>query len=380
MIPLAYPYIPEEAKQAVLRTLNTRWIGQGPRVDELEQKFQEKFGTLPAVATGAGTDALHLAYLLTGIAEGDEVISPVFTCTATNIPLLWLKAKIVFADVQSTTLNIDPVDVARKITAKTKAIVTVDYAGQPCDYDALIALARKHNLTLIDDAAHAVGATFDGHHIGSIADHTCFSFQAIKHITSGDGGLLCTNESRRAKLLRWFGLDREKKLENISVWEGDIEEIGYKYQMTDIGASMALASLAKIDEQLDHRRELVKIYRAGLQGIPGIELLEERSGRISANWLMTILADNQEALIGHLNDHEIESSPLHYRNDRYSIFSDSRGSFPGMDSVEERILCLPLNMSLARRHVMDVVDAIRSFYGAKPLAKPESAAAVLKVS
>lgn len=190
-IVLFHPHISEKAREYVNDTLHSRWIGQGPKVDIFEKNFSEKFGNgNVSLSCGSGTDALHLSYLLADLKEGDEVIAPLFTCTATNIPFLYMGVKIVFADVQPGTLNIDPDHVRKLVNSKTKAIVCVHYGGLPCDMDELQEIATEWNIPVIEDAAHAVGASYKGKPIGSISAFTMFSFQAIKHITTGDGGMV----------------------------------------------------------------------------------------------------------------------------------------------------------------------------------------------
>lgn len=353
MIHLASPFVTDAMRAAVQDTLESRWIGQGPKVTELERVFQKELQTDTPVAVGSGTDALHLAYILAGVGPGDEVITPVFTCTATNFPILWQGAKIVFADIDPETLNIDPEDVERKITDKTKAIVGVDYAGLPCNWERL----NSFGITTIDDAAHAPGAPGIGHS----ADFTTFSFQAIKHITTGDGGMLCVEDealAEKAKRLRWFGLDREKKLQDMRHWEGDIWEVGYKYQMTDIAAAMGIESLKVLREQIEYRKKLVNLYREGLHDSVTVLKYSENS----AHWLMTVLVEEREGLIRHLSENEIETSPLHYRNDRYTVFSEYKNNCRTMDSLEDKILCLPLHMRLTEKDVLLVIDKINDYY------------------
>lgn len=361
-IVLFHPNIPKNASFAVSEVLNTRWIGQGPKVDEFERKFESKFTTpCTCLAVGSGTDALHLSYLLAGLQEGDEVIAPVFTCTATNIPFLYMGVKIVFADVDQN-LNIDVKHVERLITNKTKAIVCVHYGGLPCDMDELWALGKKHNIVIIEDAAHAVGAKYRGQYIGSQSDFTMFSFQAIKHITTGDGGMLVVKDPKlveKAKRLRWFGIDRSKKQNGI--WENDITEIGYKYQMTDISASIGLAAIEEFDEHLAHRQNLYKIYCDLLQDIQGIRVIgSEYTDREHAAWLLTAEVDNRESLMKHLRSHNIESAQVHYRNDRYSIFGGRTiGQFPKMDAIEERYIVLPLHAKVTVEDVYYIAHVLK---------------------
>ena len=230
-IVLFYPNVPKKAIAAVTEVLQSRWIGQGPRVAQFEQEFTKRFaGQGTSLAVGSGTDALHLAYILSGLKEGDEVITPVFTCTATSIPFLYMGVKIRFADVDPETLNINVKHVRELINEKTKAIVCVHYGGLPCDMDELLAIAKEYNIPVVEDAAHALGATYKGKKIGEISDFTMFSFQAIKHITTGDGGMLVVKDPSlvaQAERIRWFGIDRSNKQKG--TWENDIWEVGYKY-------------------------------------------------------------------------------------------------------------------------------------------------------
>ena len=360
-IVLFYPNIPSTANEAVNNVLSTRWIGQGPRVDEFEQKFQEKF-TQPnhALAVGSGTDALHLAYILAGIGEGDEVITPVFTCTATNIPLLYLKAKIVFADVDKN-LNISVEHVKKLITPKTKAIVCVHYGGLPCDMDELWDLAKQYNIPVIEDAAHAVGAKYKGKPIASQSDFSMFSFQAIKHITTGDGGMLIVKDPElveKAKRLRWFGIDRSKKQQGI--WKNDICEVGYKYQMTDISAALGLESLKEFDNHLAHRQKIYQMYCNLLKNSDGIRVIgSEYTDREHAAWLLTAEVDRREDFMKYLREKQIESAQVHYRNDRYSIFGGkTEGLFPNMDKIEDRYIVLPIHGKIWEDNVRYICDVI----------------------
>ena len=362
-IVLFHPHISSKAIDAVTEVLKTRWIGQGPKVEEFEKRFGARFaGGHPTLAVRAGTDALHLAYILAGLQPGDEVISPLFTCTATNIPLLYLGVKIVFADVQLDTLNIDPADVRRRITAKTKAIVCIHHGGLPSDMAELQTIADEFDLKLIEDAAHALGATYRGQNIGQISDFTMFSFAAVKNITTGDGGMLIMRDASlldKAQRLRSAGTDRKAK--QAGNWENDIFEIGYRYQTSDIAAAMGLAALDEFDDILAHRRGLLEQYERELANIPGLTIISTRRGdRTHAAWMCTILAENREALQKKLRERNIESSQVHYRNDRYSVFGGRREDFPNMDAVEDKYLHLPLHTRMLRSDVERVCMAIRS--------------------
>ncbi len=261
-IPLFYPYISEKAKDEVLDTLNSRWIGQGPKVDNFEKQFSAKLAPNHfSLATGSGTDSLHLSYILSNITKDDEVITPVFTCTATNLPLLYEGAKPIFTDIDPNTLNINVDDIEHRITKKTKAIVSVDYGGIPSNYEKLRSICDSYNLTFISDAAQSLGTKFLGKSICEFADLTNYSFQAIKTITTADGGMVVIKNRdlyEKAKRLRWFGIDRSAKQKGI--WENDISEIGYKYQMTDLSACLGLAALDDLDYLINYRKKLLNSY------------------------------------------------------------------------------------------------------------------------
>ncbi len=357
-IVLFYPHIPKNSLKSLEKTLSTRWIGQGPMVDKFEKKLSKDFANnLSVMSTGSGTDALHLAYLLANIKKDDEVIVPVFTCTATNIPLLYIGAKIKFADLDKKTMNICVKSVGKLITKKTKAIICVHYGGLPCDLKELQELASKYKIPLIEDAAHALGAEYNSKKIGSVGDFTIFSFQAIKHITTGDGGALCIKNNKlleKAKRLRWFGIDRKKK--QLGIWENDIKEIGYKYQMTDLGATLGYESLLEFKKILKHRRDIYKIYLNELQKNPNIVCVHEESKiKKHAAWMFTILTEKKDFLQKKLRTKGIETNQVHFRNDKYSIFKKfaKNNKFPNMDYVEDKYLVLPIHTK------MSLIDATR---------------------
>jgi perosamine synthetase len=362
-IVLFHPHISTKAIDAVSRVLKTRWIGQGPLVEKFERQFGARFaGDYPTLAVRSGTDALHLAYILAGLQPGDEVISPLFTCTATNVPLLYLGVKVVFADVRAETLNIDPADVRRRITNRTRAIVCIHHGGLPCDMAELQAIADEYGLKIIEDAAHALGATYRGQRIGQISDFTMFSFAAVKNITTGDGGMLIMRDASmldKARRLRSAGIDRKAK--QAGNWENDILEIGYRYQTSDIAAAMGLVALDEFDDVLAHRRSLLEQYERELANIPGLSLIgARREDRTHAAWMCTVLVERRETLQKKLREQNIESSQVHYRNDRYSIFGGRRDDFPNMDAVEDKYLHLPLHTRMNGADVARICSTIRT--------------------
>ena len=363
-IVMFYPHVSELAKSLVMETLDSRWIGQGPKVKLFEEDFSKKFGSSsPAIAVGSGTDALHLSYMLANLEPGDEVIAPVFTCTATNIPFLYMGVKINFADIDPETMNIDVSHVRQLMNQNVKAIVCVHYGGLPCDMDELQLIADEWGVPIIEDAAHAVGAKYKGVDVGSISDFTMFSFQAIKHITTGDGGMLIIKNKDlvdKAERIRWFGIDRKSK--QAGIWENDITEVGYKYQMTDIAAAMGIASLSEFDEQSKLRKELFETYEAELANCDRLKVVGGGfSDREHAAWLFTVLVEDRYTLQQKLRENGIESNQVHFRNDRYSIFNEfiEGKSFPNMDKLEDNYLVLPLHTKMSKDDVKRVCKVIK---------------------
>ena len=337
-------------------------------MDKFEEIFKKKFATTnECLAVGSGTDALHLAYILANIKKNDEVIAPVFTCTATNIPLLYIGAKIKFADIDPNTMNISIDHVKKLITKKTKAIIFVNYGGVPCNLIELKKLKEKYNLTLIQDAAQSLGSKVGKKHITEFADFTIFSFQAIKHITSGDGGMLTFKNKKlleKSRRIRWFGIDREKK--QGGTWENDITEIGYKYQMTDIGARMLLDSIQDFAKIFLHRKKIFNIYKKELSKNKNIKVIDTPDINLSNSyWLCTIiLKDNRIKLQNYLRKLKIETNQVHFRNDRYKIFKKfvKKNNFPNMKKYENNYLVIPLNIKISIKDAYYIASCINKFF------------------
>jgi perosamine synthetase len=360
-IVMFYPHVPKNAKAYVCDTLDSRWIGQGPKVEQFETAFRAKLG-LPGscVAVGSGTDALHLSYLLAGIKAGDEVLAPVFTCTATNIPLLYIGADVRFVDADPNTLNISIADLKSKISDRTRAIVCVHYGGLPCDMEAIGVLASQYGIPVIEDAAQALGASYAGAPIGAISDFTIFSFQAVKHLTTGNSGMLTFGNAdleQKARRLRWFGIDRTQKQKG--TWENDITEVGYKYEMTDIEAAIGLAGLEELDDTLAYRRSLYRRYVENLRDVSHVKIIDDLDPiKRHAAWLFTISVERRLQCQLKLRSRRIESGQAHFRNDRYSIFGCSE-EFPGMDAIDDNYLILPLHTKMSLADVDLICDVLR---------------------
>jgi UDP-4-amino-4,6-dideoxy-N-acetyl-beta-L-altrosamine transaminase len=266
---------------AVAEVLRGEWLTTGPKIREFEEAVAAYVGARYAVAVSSGTAALHAACFAAGIGPGDEVITTPLTFAASANCVLYAGAEPVFADVDPVTGNIDPEDVARKVTPRTRAIIPVHLAGHPCDLDGLHAIARRHGLVVIEDAAHALGAEYRGRRIGGLSDLTIFSFHPVKHITTGEGGMVTTNNPelhRRLVAFRNHGIVREPEYfleEPHGPWYYEMQHLGYNYRLTDIQAALGLSQLARLEEFLARRREIVAAYNAAFAGLPWLETPSE---------------------------------------------------------------------------------------------------------
>lgn len=353
MIDLFYPYVTQDMRDAVNEVLHSRFVGQGPKVDLFEKEFSKLFNLKHVASLSSGTAALETAYDLIGLKEGDEVISTPLTCTATNLPLLRKKIKIVWADILESTLCIDPLDVHSKITPHTKAVVQVHVGGIKAD-------VGKLHIPVVSDACQALGI-FNG-------DYTCCSFQAIKHITTGDGGMLVLNtanperDRNNARLLRWFGIDRSKKIRNN--WQAyrerkmtfDIKLPGTKRHMNDIAASMGIAALSHYQEVIDHRRKIFNIYKAGLKGVGGIKLVD---GLDNTYWLATVLVENRDDFAQAMFEADIDTNLVQVRNDIYAVFGGVRQDLPVMNKLESKYISIPLTMNTTEDDANYIIDTIK---------------------
>jgi len=370
MINLFYPFLPREAIDEVSEVLRTRWIGQGPKVDLFEKEFCKLFNIPYAVSLNSGTSALDTAYDLIGLKAGDEVITTPLTCTATNLPLLRRGVKLVWADILSDTLCIDPSDVSSKLSSKTKAIVQVHLGGIEAKVDDPYTANYGH-IPIVSDACQALGI-FSG-------DYTCCSFQAIKHITTGDGGMLVVNnaeEAKRAKLLRWFGIDRDKKIANN--WQAytqrqmtfDIDELGTKRHMTDIAAVMGLVGLKHYQRVIEHREKLWHLYHDtllhtdGIRVIGGARKTTNTQNSISSwshkntYWLATFEVERRDDFARVMFEADIDTNLVQVRNDIYKVFGGKRADLPVMNEIEHKYISLPLGMHINEDEVNYICDTI----------------------
>lgn len=365
MIPLFKVHMPESVTEPLKRTLFSGYIGQGKRVEEFEKALTPWVGSNNVLTLNSGTSAIHLALRLAGVGYGDEVISTPMTCTATNEPILERGARIVWADIDPATGEIDPADVRRKITRKTKAVVAVHWGGYPCDLDELNEIARERGIKMIEDAAHAFGARYKDKPIGSHSDFVCFSFQAIKHLTTIDGGaLVCKSpdDYLRGKLLRWYGIDREEERRDFRC-EQDVKEYGYKFHMNDVCATIGIEQLKYVGEILSKHRANADYYNGHLNGLGRFKLLSPKADRLSSYWLYTVLVENRLDFMTRMTKAGITVSQVHSRNDMHTMMNASKSNLPNVDIFTEKQVSIPVGWWLSKKDREHIVNTILELYG-----------------
>jgi perosamine synthetase len=363
-IPIFNTYIDPAAQEKVGEVLSSTFLSEGRLVKEFEQKLSQDLGLANPIAVNSGTSALHLTLVLAGIKDGDEVILPAQTFVASGLAILMTGAKPVFADIQYENGNIDPKSIVEKITDKTKAIMPVHWAGYPCDMDEIQAIADKHNLKIIEDAAHALGATYKDKPVGSLSDFTCFSFQAIKHLTTGDGGAVCCKKDKdrdNGFVKRWFGIDRANSKPSIlGERDYDISEVGYKYHMNDYSAALGLANLGTLKNRLQRRREIAKKYNEVFKDISGITLFDYLNDRESAYWLYGLHVENRENFINALKDKGITASVVHLGIDHNSIFDGKNMELKNQRNFDKTQINIPLHDGLSDEDVDFIINTIKA--------------------
>nr|WP_204955976.1 UDP-4-amino-4,6-dideoxy-N-acetyl-beta-L-altrosamine transaminase [Metabacillus crassostreae] len=375
-LPYGRQWIDEEDIQSVVNILKGDYLTTGPAVAEFEQAVASYVGAMYAVAFSNGTAALHGACFAAGIGEGDEVITTPMTFAASSNCVLYQGGKPVFADIDPKTYNIDPKNVEALINENTKAIIPVHFTGQPVDIDELHQLAKKHNLVVIEDAAHAMGATYKGDKIGSLSDMTMFSFHPVKHITSGEGGIITTNnEEYYQKLLQFrsHGITREpnKLVENHGPWYYEMQFLGFNYRITDIQAALGTSQLKKLDKFVDLRKKYVSLYNKAFKEIDGIQTPYQDQNGESSWHLYIIRLDLDklsvsrkavfEALVNEnigVNVHYIPVHLLPY----YTKLGYQRGICPIAEKLYEEIITLPLFPAMIEEDIMDVIAAVNKVF------------------
>ncbi len=342
-IPLFKVFMPPEASKMVAETLNSGFLAEGAKVKTFSEKIAAFIGNHRVVPVNSCTMALTIAFKLSGVGPGKEVISSPLTCVAGNEPIRMLCGDVVWADVDLNTGMITAETIAPLITPRTTAIYVLHKEGSPARIENIYALAKEHDLKVIEDAAHAFGAKRNGSRIGSMGDFICFSFQAIKHITTGDGGALFCGEDEdyyRAKKAKWFGIDRDARVGR-DIWHEDIPNWGFKGNMNDISGTLGLAQIAHVDWILDRFHKNGRRYDKLLADIPGIKTLKRDPLDYQIYWAYTVLVENRDKVAKALNDAGIGASQIHVRNDHYSIFSTNRRHLPNTDWIDARELSIP---------------------------------------
>ena len=369
-IPFSRPWIDDTEIEAVSQVLASKWISTGNRVREFERAFAEYLGVKHAVAVSSCTAALHLSLVVAGVGSGDEVITTPYTFTATAEAIRYVDAKPVFVDIHPDTLNIDTSKIEQAITPRTKAILPVHIAGIPCDMNALQNISQRHNLTLIDDAAHAIPAEYRGQHIGSIGDLSAFSFYANKNLTTGEGGMITTNNDAFAEPLRTMrlhGIDKDAwaRQSRRNIWRYDIATEGYKYNMTDIQAAMGLCQLMKLNKQHERRRNFAQIYQTELAKFPQISTPVAPDNPREHAWHLYIIqlqTGNRDAFVEALREANIECSvhyiPLHLFEFYQERYGYRVGDFPCAEAAFERVVSLPLHPGLTEEEIHIVIGEI----------------------
>lgn len=372
LLPYGRQSIEETDIQAVVEVLRSDWLTTGPKVREFEEAFAARVQAAHAVSFSSGTAALHAAAFAAGLKAGDDAITSPLTFAATANCVLYQGATAVFADVSSDTLNLDPEKVLGKISDRTKAILLVDYAGHPADLAATLEIARKHDLVVIEDACHALGAEFGGKRVGSIADMTVFSFHPVKHITTGEGGMVTTNNAEFVEKLRQFrnhGISSEaRQRQNAGQWHYEMVLLGFNYRLPDFVCALGMEQLKRLDANLSRRRAIASWYENAFREVDGVIPPMVRAG-VNPAWhlypirldIARLTADRAQIFralraenIG-VNVHYI---PVHFHPYYRERFGDKTGEFPVAEAAYQRLISLPMFHGMTDQDVADVIAAV----------------------
>ena len=372
-IPFSKPSIGKQEIKEVIKVLKSGWLTTGPKTKELEEKFSKYIGTKKAIAVNSCTSALFLSLAALDIKKGDEVIVPTLTFAATAEVVEWLKAKPVLVDIQKETYNIDPEQIKKHITKRTRAIIPVHYAGHPCDMDEIMRIAKKHNLAVVEDSAHAIGAEYKGKKTGTFGIG-CFSFYATKNLTTGEGGMLTTNNIKLAEKLQklsYFGIDKDafKRYKKSGTWYYEIKTLGYKCNMDNIHAAIGVVQLKKLDSMNKKRENIAKHYTKSFKKIAEIKTPVTRpyvkhSWHIYPIWINTSkLKTNRAEFIEELKKQNIGASvhfiPLHLHPYYRKKYNYKEGDFPVAEKAYRGLVSLPLFPDMTIKQADYVVNAVK---------------------
>lgn len=374
VIPYGKQWLSEKDIQEVVKVLRGDWLTQGPKVEEFEKAVAKYCNAKFGVAFSSGTAALHAAYFVLGIKKGDEVITAPLTFAATANAVVYCSGKPVFCDILPNTLNINPKEIEKKITSKTKAIAIVDFAGQPADFDAIKKIADRFKLPIVEDAAHALGSEYKGKKVGSLADLTVLSFHPVKTITSGEGGMVLTNNEQWAVKLKKFRHHGIVKKSEVGPWYYEIEELGYNYRLTDIHCALGLSQLKKLDKFAARRREIAKKYQSGFSGIKEIILIKEENFAKSVwhiypiQFDLTKLKIDRKEIFEQLGEKGIKCQvhymPVHLHPFYKKNFGYKKGDFPVAEKYYERAITLPLFPKMTDSEVNFVIKTVKEIINA----------------
>ena len=363
----------EEEVEAISAVIRSGWITMGPKTLAFEQEFARFVGATHAVAVSSGTAALHLALDAIGIKPGDEVLIPTTTFTATGEVVTYFGAKPVLVDVSPDSMNLNCADAARRVTSRTRAIIPVHFAGQPCDMDEIRALAQRYNLSVVEDAAHAIPAEYGKRRIGGISDLTAFSFYATKTLSTGEGGMITTENEHlaaRMRMMRLHGIagDAWKRYGKGGTWYYEVVEAGYKYNLTDLQAALGLVQLGKCDEMMEARRIVATRYTEAFRDNEALETPKIEENRTSSWHLYVLrlhlgrLTIDRDCFVERLKERGIGVSvhfiPLHLQPYYQSAFGYRAGDFPIAEAQFQRCLSLPIYPDLSDTDLQTVVDAV----------------------
>jgi dTDP-4-amino-4,6-dideoxygalactose transaminase len=370
-IPLSKPIFYEEEIDQIRGVLESGWLTQGPKSSELEKNFADYCNAKYALAVNSGTAALHLALMAHNIGKDDEVIVPAITFIATPNSVVTQGAKPVFSEINPKTCNIDIEDVKKKITKKTKAIIPVHLYGNPADMDEIMEIAQKNNLTVIEDAAQAHGAEYKGKKIGSLGNTTCFSFHPMKNMTTGEGGMIVSNNEEvigKMKILRSHGEIKAawQRFENQEIKKRKFVEIGYNYRMSDVLAAIGLVQLKHLDENNEKRIELSKLYTEKLAGIKGIELPSVKENTKHVFHMYVIKTEKRDELAHKLLKKGIHTgvyyTPCHLEESYVNGFGYKEGNLPVSEKVGGQILSLPMYPDLKEDEINFITEEIKNSF------------------
>jgi len=372
-LPYGRQWLQDDDIQAVVEVLQSDWLTTGPKVEEFENAFLNFVNTRKAVAVSNGTAALHAAVYAAGVRPGDEVIVPPMTFAASANCVLYQGGKPVFADVDPGTLLIDPLKVEEKITPQTKAVIAVDYTGQPCDYDQLHELTKKYDLTLIADACHAIGGSYKGRAVGSLADLNTFSFHPVKHITTGEGGMISTDHPQLAEKMRIFrnhGITTDhRQREEQGSWLYEMVELGFNYRLTDFQCALGLNQLRKLSDWIERRQEIAKAYTDAFDNIAEVTPLAVSRKVSHAYHLYMIQVETDQlkadrsqifkALIAEGIGVNVHYIPVHLHPYYQKYFGTGPGDCPVAESAYQRLITLPIFPQMSDQDIYDVITAVR---------------------